>query len=93
MSSLTDAKLHAFGGRYALDSIIIAKKFFAAIPLSNSSYGNGGGLALFNNVQCVGSEDKIFHCPHAEIGASSCMMGETASVRCTGKSPNDGVHA
>ncbi len=56
----------------------------AAVLLLNTSNNDGVGLTLLRNIQCVGNEKRVIDCPFDEIGSNGCVVGGTASVRCTG---------
>lgn len=47
-------------------------------PLILSSFGEGTGPILLDNLQCNGDEDTIFDCGHSGIGNHDCSNAEDA---------------
>ena len=45
-------------------------------------FGQGSGPILLDNVQCEGSEQSVFSCPHRGIGNENCGHHEDAGIRC-----------
>ena len=61
---------------------IIIINILGAASFINAHYGQGTGLVHLNYVQCSGSEQSLFQCPHNLI--SSCSHSEDAGIRCPG---------
>eukprot|EP00057_Strongylocentrotus_purpuratus_P018644 XP_011673118.1 PREDICTED: deleted in malignant brain tumors 1 protein-like [Strongylocentrotus purpuratus] len=57
--------------------------FDAAIaPICCSRYGYTDLRAIFNQVECTGSEDNLLSCPHTEPGYANCQSYRHAGVKC-----------
>ncbi|XP_030845072.1 deleted in malignant brain tumors 1 protein isoform X2 [Strongylocentrotus purpuratus] len=57
--------------------------FEAAIaPICCSRYGYTDLPAIFNRVECAGSEDNLLTCPHTEAGFGNCQSYSHAGVVC-----------
>ena len=54
-----------------------------AKSLSYAYYGQGSGDIFMDDVQCVGTETNIGHCPHISVGMNDCGHYEDAGVWCT----------
>jgi deleted-in-malignant-brain-tumors protein 1 len=42
----------------------------------------GSGRTWLDNVQCLGNETMLYHCPSNPVGAENCAHSEDAGVRC-----------
>ncbi len=47
-----------------------------------SGFADGTGPIFLDDVQCTGTEDNLFSCPHNGIGIHNCAHSEDAGVRC-----------
>ncbi len=56
-----------------------------AIAISRARFGQGTGPIVLDNVNCVGSELRLDHCPANPIGVHNCAHSEDAGVRCSSK--------
>lgn len=56
-----------------------------AISLHAAHFGEGVGLILVDDLECVGNETSIFDCSHLGIGTSNCFHNEDVSVLCQGE--------
>ncbi len=56
-----------------------------AVSLHAAYFGEGSGLILLDDVDCVGNETSIFDCSHAGIESSDCFHNEDVSVLCQGE--------
>ena len=54
-----------------------------ATALSSATFGQGSGAIILDNVQCTGTETRLFDCPANPVGIHNCVHSEDASVRCT----------
>ena len=50
--------------------------------LSSAYYGPGTGSIWLSEIDCVGTESRLFDCPCPGIGTSDCAHVEDASVQC-----------
>lgn len=53
-----------------------------ATAISFAFFGEGTGPILLDNVQCGGSERRLFDCPGNPVGTHNCNHFEDAGVRC-----------
>ena len=49
---------------------------------SRVGYGAGTGEIVFDDLECVGTEDSIFDCPGADIGMHNCDHSLDAGAVC-----------
>ena len=54
---------------------------FAVTAHSFAHFGEGSGSVWLDKLQCTGSEDTLFHCPHGP-GIHDCNHSEDAGVTC-----------
>ena len=54
-----------------------------AVPIT-TGFTNGVGRIWLDNVECSGTEDRVFDCPALPIGDHNCDHTEDAGVRCAG---------
>ena len=54
---------------------------------SGASFGEGTGSIALNNVQCVGTEDRLADCPTGS--PTSCDHSRDAGVRCHPQTGNE----
>ena len=52
-----------------------------ATALAHASFGQGSGPILLDNVQCVGTEDRLVDCPHDQSPVN-CSNFTDAGVHC-----------
>lgn len=52
-----------------------------AVALGLAAFGQGSGPIVMDNVQCLGTEERLVDCPHAT--SHNCNHLEDASVRCS----------
>ena len=53
-----------------------------AIARGSAYFGQGNGLILLDDLQCIGNEVSIFSCSHNSIGSHNCGHSEDAGVIC-----------
>ena len=59
----------------------------ATAVTSSSTFGQGTGPIILDDLQCTGLEYRLIDCVHRGIGIHSCSHSEDVGVRCTaGKS-------
>ena len=51
-----------------------------AISYSNAHFGAGYGDILMDDINCNGTERRLFDCPHSSV--HNCGHSEDASVKC-----------
>ena len=56
--------------------------FTDAIAYSRAFYGQGTGSIWLDNVQCTGSESRLFDCPANTVGSHNCGHSEDAGASC-----------
>ncbi|KAM7434180.1 hypothetical protein ABFA07_015719 [Porites harrisoni] len=54
----------------------------AVSALSYAHFGGGSGQIWLDDVNCAGSEDSIYNCPHNGWGSHNCNHNEDAGVVC-----------
>ena len=52
---------------------------------NNAFYGEGVGIILLDDVECIGNESHLFNCKHHTIEESDCGHEEDAGVTCDGE--------
>jgi len=58
-----------------------------SLAFTNAYFGQGNGAIVFDEVNCVGSEDRLDECPRNHLHHSElllCHHREDAGVRCVG---------
>ena len=63
-------------------SLIVQHNHTGAQALSFAFFGQGTGPILIDNVQCTGTESRLFDCTHSTI--DNCVHAEDAGARCQG---------
>ena len=53
-----------------------------SIAYSNAFYGQGTGSIWLDNVQCTGTESRLYDCPASTIGSHNCGHSDDAGVNC-----------
>ena len=53
-----------------------------ATAVGGASFGQGSHRIWLVDVQCVGSERRLEHCPAVRNGVNSCTHAQDAGVRC-----------
>ena len=54
-----------------------------ATAFGRAHFGEGAGKRIvLDDVDCSGSENRLFDCPHLGLGINNCGHSEDASVRC-----------
>ena len=56
--------------------------FTDAIAYSRAFYGQGTGSIWLDNVQCTGTESRLFDCPANTVGSHNCAHFEDAGASC-----------
>ena len=49
-----------------------------------ATFGQGTGPILLDNLMCVGTETRLFDCPHNGVGIHNCAHSEDAGAVCSG---------
>lgn len=57
--------------------------FIGASVLSSAANGEGVGEIWLDNLNCVGTEARLFECPANTIGTNDCNHREDLSAVCT----------
>ena len=57
--------------------------FVVASAPGNSTFGQGSGAILLDDLGCTGIETRLIDCPHRGIGSHDCGHSEDAGVVCT----------
>ena len=57
----------------------------AAIPAGRAYYGEGTGAIFLDNVDCEGTEERLFDCLHRGAAVHNCRHYEDAGVYCQRK--------
>lgn len=70
-----------------MGAILVANCTIVMISLGAEAFGQarfgaGAGQIWLDNVQCVGTENKLINCRANSIGFHSCTHGQDAGVRC-----------
>ena len=50
-----------------------------------STFGQGTGLILLDDLECTGNETQLIDCPSREVGTHNCLHFEDIGVRCEGE--------
>ena len=56
--------------------------FTDAVAYSRAFYGQGTGSIWLDNVQCTGTESRLFDCPASAVGSHNCGHSEDAGATC-----------
>ena len=56
-----------------------------------TGFTNGNGVIWLDNVQCRGTETRLFDCPANPVGQHNCAHIEDAGVRCVGPTCTQGA--
>ena len=56
--------------------------FTDAVARSFAFYGQGTGSIWLDNVQCTGTESRLFDCPANAVGSHNCAHSEDAGATC-----------
>ena len=68
-------------------SVICKQLGYIGGSVKKSAYfGEGSGLILLDDVNCIGSETTIFACSHKDFGEHDCKHYEDVGVVCYGES-------
>ena len=59
--------------------------YTGAVGLHGAFFGEGVGLILVDDTECIGNETTLLDCSHLGIGTSNCFHNEDVSVLCQGK--------
>ena len=62
--------------------VIPARCSTDSVAHSNAFYGQGTGSIWLDNVQCTGTEFRLYDCPASTIGSHNCGHSEDAGVSC-----------
>ena len=55
----------------------------AGATFTNNAGGAGTGQIWLDNLNCRGSESRLFDCPANQVGVHNCVHSEDASITCT----------
>ena len=66
---------------------LVSMSFACMLPLLGASavasiFTNGDGQIWLDDVQCVGTENRLIDCPARPLGVHSCSHDEDAGVSC-----------
>lgn len=53
-----------------------------SIAVTDARFGEGTGSIWLDDVECLGTEDRLIECPHLALGESNCNHFEDAGVIC-----------
>ena len=69
-------------GTSIFNSVIALSDFSDPRPIITSTFGEGDGPIVLDNLQCNGNEDFLTDCPHNGVGIHMCTHYNDASVFC-----------